>query len=1613
MASSPNGEPRPEDPRPPEGRRRRSPRLWRWAGWGVAATAVTAGTIGGLWGLRFVRTELAPLIARQVSDLINRPVEVGELESFSLTQVVFGASSVPATETDRDRMDVQQIRANFNPLEILTRRRLGLTITLVAPDLYIDQESDGAWLNLEFGDDEEEEEDEGESPIKVQLDRLRVVNGDVALAPSQDIMRELDRPGVGSSPGVKPLVTYDDVDGQLFLDNEDQILDFRVEVQPETGGRAVFSGEALLREQRYTISIRGRRIDATDISSLLAIPVTLDEGELASTNVTIEVEGTALRSLEGTATVRNGTARVVDVPVPINTVNGRVRLRDQTIELQNTSLQYGAIPIDLAGTIDLEEGFDLVAESNDLAFETIQESVDFDLPVPIVGQFDVDARLLGALNSPDIEGQVQTRGPLRVDRVDVDSASANFAIDIGDSVLNLQAIRADLAAGGTLRGDGQIGLGRSASGLAIALQLRDVAADAIARNYGANLPDDIRIGTASADVQVSGPLNQIVTQIDWEALQGTFPASGEIAIADGAVEFRNTTARTGIGVVNASGLIANNQWRAEAQADNVSLSTFSPQLAGALTGTVRASGDLSDLSLGGLRAEGAVQLSEGVPYFERPLSSSFRWLGDRIQFDQISGPGLDANGTVTVNLDGQPRVGPFDLAVTVQDYDLARIREFVPEQVSLVGQASFDGQVRGTVDNPRAAGNLQVAGLAVNQIEFDPVLRGPIDFALRSGGTVDLAGTGQDRLFARIDDRFRPQEFLVQRDTILAQGETEGDRLQARVENFPLATLNFAPAAEQGLGILQGELDAVADINLNTFATAGRFAVTDPALGYIQAGQLRGEFRYADNVGRLRNGELLLANSRVLLDGGVTLGENPSYQGVVRLADLQVQDVFQSLQWFDISDVGRGLQPPTYDPAVAVTPLSVGDAQAALIDQLRRLAEIKALQDVQIAEAEQQIQIPSLSELEGILTGAISFNGTVQTGVEADFDVRGQDWRWGTYELEQVLADGSFSDGTLTLLPLRLQADEATFVNVTGQFGGEEQEGQLQAQGVPAQELAAFLNLPIDIDGLLGANVLLGGNLDNPQAQGEIVLSQGTFNQNPLQESKTLFGYEDARLNFVGQVGIPDADPVRFQGSIPYQFPFMAVVPDSDEISLTARVEDDGLQLVSLFTNQVAWEGGSGTVDLDVAGTLSQPQIVGTAEFDDGIISALTLPEPLTNVTGTIDFNGRLIEVNRLTGQFEQGSVEASGILPVFNAGDFPRDGDLASANPLTVSLDQAELNFKGLYRGGVEGEVAITGSAFAPLVSGDILLQDGVVELGGGGGQSGEAAPVTEVSDSPTRPPQLEDVQITLGDRLRITLSPILNMVARGDLTINGPPNDLRPEGVIELRSGQVNLFTTQFGLLGGYDNEARFEPNRGLDPILDVRLVTSVPEVQRAPAAPTSPFATAEIQETLVTDIGAVGTVRVEASVMGPASQLSDNLELTSSPARSENEIVALLGGGAVNSLAAGDGTLAIANLAGSALLTQVQNFVSRTLGVTDFRLYPTLLPTDDSASDSTLELASELGYNITGNFSASALAILTADAPVQFNLRYRLSDEFLLRSYLDTDGGTGAVLEFETRF
>ena len=77
-------------------------------------------------------------------------------------------------------------------------------------------------------------------------------------------------------------------------------------------------------------------------------------------------------------------------------------------------------------------------------------------------------------------------------------------------------------------------------------------------------------------------------------------------------------------------------------------------------------------------------------------------------------------------------------------------------------------------------------------------------------------------------------------------------------------------------------------------------------------------------------------------------------------------------------------------------------------------------------------------------------------------------------------------------------------------------------------------------------------------------------------------------------------------------------------------------------------------------------------------------------------------------------------------------------------------------------------------------------------------------------------------------------------------------------------------------------------------------------------------EVSPTEIPDSGlrTLETIRISAKVKGLASQITNQLELSSSPPRSPAEIAALLGGGFVETLSNSNGTSGLATLAGSAL-------------------------------------------------------------------------------------------------
>ncbi|NHC37355.1 translocation/assembly module TamB domain-containing protein [Scytonema millei] len=1608
--------------RPPEANSRR--RLWLLilsrSSIAVGAFLLVAIAGGVSWGWIFVNRRLVPLVERNLEQILGRPVDIGSVERFSLNSLRFSSASLPATSTDPDRLVAEAVEVQFDPLPLLFNRRLELDVTLVQPDVYVEQAKNGQWVSTQIKIPEG-----GAGFIQTELETIRVRDADIVLVPNP----APDRPSGA--------VAIADVSGVARFLDQNQRIQFELTGQPKTGGKLAIAGEtrpAAL--QQTTLNIEAENLLASEISRLIDLPINLQAGRVdGDLRVQLQPEGQQ-PAIAGTASLSNVTAKIENVPNLFTNIQGKLLFQpDRTIALQNVTTRYGKIPVQLGGSLNTLKGYNLSGRVKAASVNNVLDALDVESPFPTKGTVRADLQLQGAIDKPILSGTVSTIKTAQIDRIPFKDISGRFRLTTGGATpeITFTNIQATPTVGGKITGKGQIQLGTQPQ-VAFNFQGQNVPGNAIAKLYGTTPP--IQIGDVAGTAKISGSPGNIRTVAQLQAPEATYPGTAEVIVTnEGNTLIRDAVFQVAGGTVTANGQInRNRQFQAVVNASGVQLKSFSPELRGEFSANkVRVTGNSFDLAE--IQAQGQVRFSEGLAVIEQPLTAQVRWNGERIIVQKATAPGLNASGTVDVRLPERaaPEIAGFNLDVRARDYDLQDFGLEIPGNVMLAGQADFTGKVTGTPDAPNAVGNLGLQNLRVNGLAFDPVLTGKLNYQAEQQTQLQVSGK-QDRIAFTLDENNRPVSFFVRRNQAVARGTTQGENLVVNVQDFPVAVLRSVIGGDRlkQIGAIGGEVSGklVVDLaeNITESTVVGDLAIARPRAGRFSADRIQARFRYDAGAFSLTQGELQQGESRISLSGDLQAEDDRQFQFQLDFDSARIENVLQALSIFGFEDLAGGLLPEDLPGAEALPTVSVGLPKQSLLAQLQLFSEIRALIAQQQQQERASAKLPPISALNGTISGEIAVTGALAPGLQPSFDVDfellGQDWQWGTYTVDEAIARGTFENGVLTLLPLRLDLGDG-LIAFTGQLG-EELSGQLRVVSLPVATLQPFLDrlpqaLPFDVTGQLNALVTLAGSLENPQAIGEVSLVEGSLNQQPIQVAGLSFDYNEARLSFASDVLITGTQPVEITGSIPVALPFASVQPDSNLLSIRANVQDEGLALLNLFTEQVAWVKGQGQVNVEVQGTLDRPVVTGEAVVKNATLKAQALPEPLMDVTGTVEFNGDRIVVPGVTGQYNSGKVTAEGTLPIFAT----QQGQPAT-NPLTVSLNDLNVDIEGRYEGGVSGNVVITGTALSPDLGGKIRLANGQVSLGGTedtpttaavtpAGSTATSSTATNRNTTEESPIEFTNLQLILDNDVRIVRQPLLSFEAEGDLAINGTLTNPRPQGVVRLTGGQVNLFTTQFTLARGEEQTARFTPKGGLDPILDVTLVATVPETTGGIGrVPTSPFS-GEIRDVPATSFGTFRTVRVQAAVEGPASELADNLELTSEPNRSEAEIVALLGGSFINTLGRGDPALGLATIAGSTLLSNFQDNITEigeALGIDELRLFPTIV-TEPEENVSVLGLAAEAVFDITNDFSLSLSRVFAADDPLRYNLIYRLNDQILVRASTNLSGESRLLVEYETRF
>lgn len=1124
----------------------------------------------------------------------------------------------------------------------------------------------------------------------------------------------------------------------------------------------------------------------------------------------------------------------------------------------------------------------------------------------------------------------------------------------------------------------------------------------------------------------------------------------------------------GDSVLNVEAIAQQGQWQARMNAEQVQLDQLGlalppefQRLTGA--GQMVAGGRLDNFDPTAIQAKAEVFLSK-LPILEQgPFRSQMIWNGRSL--DIVAGAG----SVVVPSSSSQPPVGaglprsplggenigepaPTTLAprasglqvvgqivpnfqnlmasrynfnAEVADFNLATLPFTLPDTVAVQGRVDFAGRIAGTGLQPNLEGKMRLRNMVVNQIAFDPVIEGPIQFTPSQGATIALKGES-DEISLAIGPTFIPESFTFKIGEAIATGQrtpaSEGSDLtnfKVDIAQFPLDLVNLIPTANP-LGPISGK--ASGNFNLSfpkifnpmAIIAQGEIQIDKPSIGTVKGELLTAKLNYAGGQGQLTDTQLKIGESEYNLQGAVNLTDlsDPQFEADIKIAQGSVQDVLQVLQIFDLEDIAQGFAPATGTAANLGT-LTFDESERTLEEQLRRFSEILKLQDLRQQERD-RFPIPALAQLQGAFDGNIKVSGSLKQGLSANIDLLGENWVWGKYSFNPIIVKGNLKDNVLTLLPVRIESSEG-LITFSGQVGGEQQSGQLKVENVPVDLIQQFIpDLPVDLTGKVNTTAtLLGGSLQNPKVIGQLGLSEGTLNEEPIQEATGNFSLSDGRLRFGGKLLVTGDSPVTLTGSIPSPLPFGSVSPASQDIQLDLNLENEGLGILNVLTRQqVNWVAGTGNVNIKVSGTVDNPMAVGEVTIADATLKSQTLSEPLSNVNGVVKFNGEKVYIENLTGDFSRGKVQVSGLIPLADP-DLPLSEEEA-ALPLKIQLEEIDFNFQDIYNGGVNGNIEIAGAALEPVLKGNIVLTEGKIF-------PAEATKLQKTDQADAVPssnplvPVFNGFNIDLTDGIAILQPGFVDIRGEGTLTINGPVDDIRADGEIDINRGFINIISTQFRVDREQENRARFIPNQGLDPDLNLHLEASISEVKGSRQPDVVFWGQNEIDDTPPLDNNETETVRIQATVTGPASQLENNLELTSSPVRSRSEIIALIGGGFLNTIGGGGNTtLALVNIAGSTVLSNLQTTLGEALGLTELRLYPV----EDRSRRGAIGLAGEATLDITNQFSASLGKTLTASDPVRLRFRYRLSDDLVLRAATDLGGEesgqrrTDSRLQFEFR-
>ena len=526
-------------------------------------------------------------------------------------------------------------------------------------------------------------------------------------------------------------------------------------------------------------------------------------------------------------------------------------------------------------------------------------------------------------------------------------------------------------------------------------------------------------------------------------------------------------------------------------------------------------------------------------------------------------------------------------------------------------------------------------------------------------------------------------------------------------------------------------------------------------------------------------------------------------------------------------------------------------------------------------------------------------------------------------------------------------------------------KGSLRIKKLPLSTANIFLNQSRDFAGGLDMNLFY--DLDTRSFASKISSNNSTIKNTKIVFNKGLIEFKNSIFDIDFSLLLNDSQiPINIEGSIP--------INKSDNLDLRLIGNGKFIELIDIFADEYfVFKEGEVNLRMIIKGSLNKPILNGFIVIKDSEIDFYK--NIIKDINSLIIFDFDSLEIKNLKAKSEDsGDISIRGSLPFYSKNESGESEINLITNKLTLKTDNS--NFL------IDSDIDLSGSFEKPVLGGNLSLNNGFInfdsnnqnnkldknlkkgakndwpELYWNNNKSIEIISNETILNSvllgETLPNYLDNLsfnnlKLKLGPNFKLQYSEIVQayLDTKLDLNIKGKVGkDLNARGLIYLKNGKANLYTTPFKLDKNKDNYILFASRSGVVPFINFSLVSKVPDS-------IIPISENNQDSNISGDIDVNSTssgfgsfgignsrlIKIEASYEGFLDQLSfedenRRIQLRSTPSYNRSQIIGLIGGNS-------------ANLINRAFISQINNadaFSERF----QFSLYPALIENNDSLNN-----------------------------------------------------------------